>query len=240
MDTAVLRDRIIRKAKHFGADDAGVCLASDLLSGPTHRKFPLPEDIEDHHSILMFALNHPPEVPARDYYVIREGARYGNSEGNRQLMDISDRIGQWLSDEGIVSRDLHYYVERGGVFLKGAAVMAGLGTIGVNNLLIHPGYGPRIRLRAHLVETPLPSSTPLESDPCVDCGRPCLDVCPVGALGQAGYDWDRCRDLADYNAAKAVTRPAEGDKPATREHQCCRLCEFSCSYTGNLEKRYEH
>jgi len=235
MDTAALRDQIIQKAKDFGADDAGVCLASDLLSGPTHRKIPLPEGVENSHSIIVIALSHPPDEPKLDYYIIREGARYGNSEGNRQLMDISDRIGRWLSDEGVASHDLHYYVERGGVFLKDAAVLAGLGTIGINNLLIHPGYGPRVRIRAHVVITPLAPSIQLSFDPCLGCNRPCLDVCPVGALDQADYMWERCRDHADHNAAEAVIQPADGDQPATREHRCCRQCELFCSYTGTLE-----
>lgn len=240
MNTAAITDRIIRQAKHFGAHDAGVCQASDLLNGPTHKQFPLPEGVEDHHSILVFALSHPPEIPSLDYYIIREGARYGNSEGNKQLMEISDRAGKWLNAEGLASLDLHYYVEMGGVFLKGAAVLAGLGTIGVNNLLIHPDYGSRIRLRARLVEEPLTPCTPLRSDPCTGCDRPCLDVCPAQAFDKDGYIWERCRDHADHNAAESVIHPADGDYPATREHRCCRMCEISCSYIGKLEQKRPH
>ncbi len=240
MDTAVQRDRVIRKAKDFGADDAGVCLASDLLGGPTHRIFPLPEGIEDHHSILVFALSHPPDEPALDYYIIRDGAQFGNTEGNRKLMGVSNDVGRWLNDEGIVSRDLHYYVERGGVFLKGAAVLAGLGTIGMNNLFIHPGYGPRIRLRAHLVETSLSPSAPLNFDPCMDCDRPCFDVCPEEALTEAGYTWDKCHVSMVRNFTESVILPGDEDKPAARETHCCRMCELSCSYVGSSESNDRH
>ena len=148
MNPTVFKDNVIEKALEFGADDAGVCLAADLLGGPTHRRFPLPEGINMDHAVLVVALSHPVEEPQLDYFIRREGYRFGNSEGNRRLMDISSHLGQWLAEEGISSRDLHYYVEMGGVFLKGAAVLAGLGCIGVNNLFIHPGYGPRIRFRA--------------------------------------------------------------------------------------------
>lgn len=237
MDTAALRDRVIRNTKDFGADDAGVCLAADLLGSRTHLRFPLPEGIEDHHSILVLALNHPPDEPALDYFVKRDGARFGNSEGNRHLMDISDRVGRWLSDEGIASRDLHYYVEWGGVFLKEAAVLAGMGTIGMNNLLIHPGYGPRIRLRAHLVETPLAPSAPLDFDPCSGCHQPCLDVCPEAALDHAGYLTDRCQARSDHDIAEAVILSVDEGKPTTRESHACRVCELSCSYTGTLEAK---
>ncbi|MDF1527417.1 MAG: hypothetical protein P1S59_14395, partial [bacterium] len=61
METVTLTNRILQKVKDFGADDAGVCLASDLLSGPTHQKFPLPEGVQNHHFILVFALGHPPD-----------------------------------------------------------------------------------------------------------------------------------------------------------------------------------
>lgn len=235
MDPTALRDRIVRKTMEFGADDAGVCLASQLLSGSTHRKFPLPEGIEDHHSILVFALSHPPGEPELDYFIRKEGFRFGNSKGNKLLMEISSRIGQWLEEEGIASRDLHYYVEMGGVFLKGAAVLAGLGVMGVNNLFMHPGYGPRIRLRAHLVETPLTSSVVLDFDPCADCLQPCLDACPEGAFDERGYDQATCQARFDRDDAEGIILPADGDHPAAREIHFCRECELYCSYTGNME-----
>jgi epoxyqueuosine reductase len=235
MDTAVLRDQIILKTINFGADAAGVCLVTDLLSGPTHRKFPLPDGIEKHHAILVFALVHPPDRPELDYYIRKDGFRFGNSRGNIQLMDISENIHQWLSSEGFISRDLHYYVERGGVFLKGAAVLAGLGTIGVNNLLIHPEYGARIRFRAHLVDTPLVPSEPLDFDPCSGCYRPCLDACPEEGLNDSGYLTDRCQNRLDRDFDEGVDLPAVGGNPPAVEIHCCRACEFACSYIGTLE-----
>jgi epoxyqueuosine reductase len=235
METAALRDMIIRKTLEFGADDAGICLAADLLRGPTHSRFPLPAGIEDGHSIIVFGLNHPPDKPELDHFVKRDGARFGNSEGNRRLMGISEQIGQWLGEEGFVSRDLHYYVERGGVYLKGAAVLSGLGTIGLNNLLIHPGYGARVRFRAHLVERALTPSTPLDFDPCSGCSRPCLNVCPEGALDQNGYFTDRCQVRLNRDMEEGEVLPGKGDDPPAREAHCCRLCELSCTHTGTLE-----
>ena len=235
MDPVIFRDRIIEKSLELGADDAGVCLASDLLRGPTHRKFTLPEGLEDHHSVLVIALRHPVEEPELDYFVKREGFRFGNSEGNRRLMEVSREIGLWFEEEGITSRDLHYYVERGGVFLKGAAVLAGLGTIGFNNMLINPQYGARIRFRAHLIDAPLKPSVPLRFDPCSACPMPCLEVCPAGALDREGYSSKRCQDRFDHDYEQGTIKPAEGDQPASREVRYCRDCEFACTYLGTLE-----
>jgi len=50
--------------------------------------------------------------------------------------------------------------------LKDAAVLAGLGCIGKNNLLLTPEYGSRVRLRAFTIDLVLPSTGPLPFDPC--------------------------------------------------------------------------
>jgi epoxyqueuosine reductase len=230
------RDKIIQKAIELGADDAGICLADELLDVSTHRKFPMPEGIKKQHSILVMALNHPASRLDLDYFVKYEGFRFGNSEGNKRLKSISDSIGQWLSKEGLVSRDLHYYVEMGGVFLKEAAVLAGLGFIGKNNLLIHPGYGARIRFRAHLIERPLRPSAPPAFDPCRECDEPCLYVCPARALDNKGYHHDACLAYMDRQAAESPLLLSGCKGQPLREVQSCRICEFACSYRGIQER----
>ena len=170
-----------------------------------------------------------------DYFIKKEGRQYGNSEGNRRLMDLSNHVGNWLKKKGIYSRDLHYYVQRGGVFLKGAAVLAGLGTIGVNNLLIHPRYGPHIRFRAHLVDAPLDPSTPLDFEPCAGCDRPCLDICPAKALDPEGYHHDECQEYMDLQAARSPVLGPDDDGLTRREIRSCRICELACTFKGTRE-----
>lgn len=236
MDPIALRDKIVEKAREFGADDAGVCLAADLLEGPTHQKFALPEGVKKDHFILVFGLNHPEDQPALDHFIKKSGFRFGNSEGNRRLMKISDLLGQWFLEEKIASRDLHYYVERGGVFLKGAAVLAGLGTIGLNNLLIHPGYSTRIRFRARLIDIPLAASEPLVFKPCEGCERPCLDSCPERAFGKYGYDTLKCQVRLDRDFEEGFPVYASDGSVTAVEAHCCRICEFACSYKGTMER----
>ncbi|OEU84203.1 MAG: hypothetical protein BA873_15555 [Desulfobulbaceae bacterium C00003063] len=60
---------------------------------------------------------------------------------------------KWLRKEhSLDSQPLPYNVEKGGLFLKDAAVISGLGIIGQNNLLFHPEWGSRIRLCSILIE----------------------------------------------------------------------------------------
>ncbi len=104
--------------------------------------------------------------------------------------------------------------------------MAGLGTIGANNLLVTPQYGPRVRLRALVLDCPLEPTGPVEFDPCAACGTPCLQACPRGALvasggGQVHYSRAACSGQMLSDEADA----ASSQDGVTRY---CRRCELVC------------
>lgn len=77
------------------------------------------------------------------------------------------------------------------VSLRHAAVEAGLGTLGTNQLLITDSFGPRVRLMAILTEASLVPDTPMEDEYCDDCGI-CIEQCPAGAISEEGVDIRRC------------------------------------------------
>jgi len=98
--------------------------------------------------VLVLALVHDEGESELDWW---DGER--GTPGNRRLESIAKSLRQWLKED--LNSDAHllpYHVEKGGIFLKDAAVLAGLGTIGMNNLLITPEFGPRVRLRALLLD----------------------------------------------------------------------------------------
>jgi len=80
-----------------------------------------------------------------------------------------------------------------GLFLKDAGVLAGLGVIGKNNLLITREYGPRIRLRAVSTSAELEPDPILEHDFCRGCDL-CLKACPSNAFRTGKYDRATCLD----------------------------------------------
>ncbi len=97
--------------------------------------------------MLVLGLHHPKADPRLDYW------ERGDTWGNRRLREISLELQHWLRwTYHVYAYPLPYHVEKGGVFLKDAADLSGIGIIGRNNLLVHPSWGPRIRLRALLLE----------------------------------------------------------------------------------------
>jgi ferredoxin len=108
-----------------------------------------------------------------------------------------------------------------------AAVAAGLGRFGLNNLLLTPEYGPRQRLVSLITEAPLNADPMLSNPVCLGdkCGT-CLRKCPAKAFGKtrevnlgclqeqmAEFDPERCRGYY---------------KDAAKGSQCSRECMVSC------------
>jgi len=86
---------------------------------------------------------------------------------------------------------------RGPLSLAHAAVEAGLGTLGLNLMLLTPEFGPRVMLGAVLTHAELEPDRPLDAPLCPGetCGR-CLVACPADAIDQWRLDKARCAPLA--------------------------------------------
>ncbi len=76
---------------------------------------------------------------------------------------------------------------QGSRFLRLAAVQAGLGTLGLNLMLLTPRFGPRVVLTGMLTDLPLEPDAPLAQELCPGvegCGR-CAAICPEDAIPRA-------------------------------------------------------
>lgn len=80
------------------------------------------------------------------------------------------------------------------------AAEAGLGTLGVSNLLLTPEHGARVRFVALVTDAPLEAGKPLAKSPCQPekCGHACVRACPAGALSEDGSPTDKARCLKYY------------------------------------------
>ncbi len=74
------------------------------------------------------------------------------------------------------------------ISLKHAAVAAGLGEFGLNNLFLSSEYGARVLLAAVATDAELKPDPPFSGKLCDLCGA-CVKVCPMNALrNPKGYD----------------------------------------------------
>lgn len=259
---------ILAQARAFGADLAGIANVDDLKPSPSHQiseKIPEFAGVgttfvagrrrgivhwpEGAASAIVIAMAHPPEKPELDWWIT--GASTGNTAGNALLMSVVDNLADWLEqDLRIQSFKLPYHIEHGAVYMKDAAVTAGLGCVGKNNLLITPRYGPRQRLRVMLIEPDLPSTGPIDFDPCQACPAPCRKACPEHAFsktvftradygidelpGRSGvYSRIQCNRQMEINIADGEAIAIQGQAAMGRRVKYCRECELACPVGSN-------
>ena len=192
-----LSEKIIAKAISLGATMAGIASVDVLKQSPSHRIYPIigldldkrwqesendarnervawPEDAK---SAVVIGVEHNPAEPELDWW---DGK---GTPGNRILIRIAKELSAWIENSFTVrTYKPPYMIEKGGLFLKDAAVLAGLGCIGRNNLVVTPDYGPRIRFRALLLGCEARPTGPRDFNPCPDCQQPCRRACPIKAF----------------------------------------------------------
>ena len=84
-------------------------------------------------------------------------------------------------------------------------VLAGLGWIGRNNLLVNQKLGSQFRLVSILTSMPLKTDKPVKND-CNQC-RLCVKMCPSGAIQETPADFDQIKcfeKLKSFQAQRQV------------------------------------
>lgn len=240
---------IVQKAVEFGASLAGLASVQDLKKSPTYGiydKSPYYDGYsgvewpEQAKTVLVLALEHPSDEPELDWW---SEDIPGRTAGNRILMRISMKLKKWLKEKyDINAEPLPYPVEKGGLFLKDAAVLAGLGIIGNNNLLITPEYGPRVRLRALFLDEVMEPTRLEDFSPCAECDGPCHTACPENAFSSGNYLVSSCEPEMRRNRANLVevAGGVVGIDSSCVVEKFCRACELACpvhSPTDNSPKK---
>ncbi len=197
-----LTEKIVEKVTSLGASVAGVASVDSLKASPSHQIYPkigmnlevhrqnVKDDVKtdeviwpsDAVSVVIIGVAHNVDKPELDWW---DGK---GTPGNRILIRINKTLSEWIENTfSVKTYKLPYFVEKGGIFLKDATVMAGLGCLGKNNLVITPEYGPRVRFRSLLLNREAEVTGPVEFHPCEDCIQPCRKSCPVNAFQKTVY-----------------------------------------------------
>ena len=265
--------RIINKAIEMGAAMAGIARVEILKKSPSHeilKKIGMGTDgvgsasgESDENeirwpvnakSVVVIAVSHPKNKPELDWW---DG--YKGTPGNRILIRINRELSKWIEETlGIITHKLPYFIEKGGIYLKDAAVLAGLGCIGKNNILVTPELGPRVRLRAMLLEEELTPTGPIDFDPCDACEEFCRKACPQKAFDKIVFSEaemgmvtlpgrNGCFSRPDCNIrmgmdidnseidVKEMEQSAVDVEDVSQTQKCiryCRRCELACP-SGN-------
>ena len=107
---------------------------------------------------------------------------------------------------------------------KFAAVNAGLGWIGKNDVLVTKRYGPRIRLAVILLRGRFPCGQKTVKSSCPGTCRKCVDICPYHALHGTLWDIDTLRAaIIDHELCRR-----ERSQPG--RNRDCGLCMAACPY----------
>ena len=156
---------------------------------------------------------------------------------NNLLDSYGYRLATFLSEKGYPSvwipRDgygsIEVLKERPYAFFshRHAAYCAGLGTFGLNNAILTPRYGPRVRFASIITTADIPGDPLIDDQLCVKCQR-CVTICPVHAVSAEGYP----KGLTDKVAC--ATRSAELRERYIAPCGCCiKVCPI-----GNDREQY--
>jgi len=170
-----------------GADLVGIAKAESLTPAPQGHR---PTDyLPTARSIISFActLNRGPvlNLPrSRNEYLLEFEC------ANTLLNNLGQKTAKFLESNNFTSIAFPATASigdasrlMGDISLKHAAVAAGLGLFGVNNLVLTPQYGSRVRFGMVITEAELIPDQPLNEELCTKCGN-CVKACPSGALSR--------------------------------------------------------
>jgi epoxyqueuosine reductase len=143
------------------------------------------------------------------------------------LEALSARLARRLREQGWQAEHLTFEDSLAYVDLKAAAVAAGLGVWGKNNLVVTRRYGPQVRFGAVFTSADLARDHPLQDYFCPSCTL-CWNACPTQAIGPGGFVRDLC--LAEFNPTREMAARQERELPRlTRTTRLqCIACLTAC------------
>jgi epoxyqueuosine reductase QueG len=165
----------------------------------------------------------------QNYFYRQTGYNMVNDFLNRLALSVSNFLESWgylsLFFPATYGTEVQELIRRtipsgwGLLSQRHAAVRAGLGEFGLNNVVLTPEYGPRIRFNSVITEADLTHSPLLTQKVCLgeSCSI-CLQSCPGAISLRSGFDPE----------AVWYDTPARTNIAACRELSCQHYCLGRC------------
>ena len=144
---------------------------------------------------------HLPSLESSPSIQYREMYRTVNALLDQYTYRIAERLNRAGHPSVSIPRDgyagIDVLIEKPIAFFshRHAAYLAGLGTFGLNNTLLTPGYGPRVRFGSVFTTLEMEPDPVQTTDLCIRCME-CVDRCPVRAVSSLGYPEGRTNKMA--------------------------------------------
>jgi len=184
-----LEDEIKAHARSLGADLVGITATKRWAEQPLIEEDFFPQSLWPlARSVIVMGMQMPlpivdttPSPLHKELYDIV----------NRELDSVAFRLVQFLNRKG---HPAFFFTRDGYVSMKAlrekpqaafshihAAYYAGLGTVGMNRVLLTPEFGPRVRLVSVFTAAELNSDPMMTEDLCIKCNL-CAKCCPSSAI----------------------------------------------------------
>jgi epoxyqueuosine reductase QueG len=230
-----MKDKIKTFARGMGVDDIGIASVNDYQSP---RSPDIAKLFPEARSIVVLAYSELSNCESLSPQIAMNGrldlmaflrscnyqmARYLELELNAKAMSVPATFPMEMAREtkGLI----------GDVSLRHAAVAAGLGAIGRNNLVYHPRFKCKVIFSAVLIDLEIEPNPPVQDELCTKCNL-CVENCPAGALNEEGKtDVMKCmRVLEPYGLGanirfwtKLVESPQDEQKAMLKDVEYWRL-----------------
>jgi epoxyqueuosine reductase len=180
-------------------------------------------------SIIALAMRYSPPPEFENLPLEGRVAAYALGEDYHEI--LSDRLRALSRDLDVLAgspRQHRAYVDTGPVLEREIASRAGLGWIGRNSMLIHPGMGSFFYLAVILTDLDFPPDPPFAFDRCGKCDR-CVRACPTGCiLPDRTIDSRRC--IAYWTIEHRGPVPSEIRGRLGRWVFGCDICQIVCPW----------
>ena len=208
----ITAEEVKEQAKKLGADLVGVCSAQTLNENPPDAKWPqVPGRIwQNCRSVILLAKRIPWGMFMTEGRPIKQSTP---QQVMSRLENIALDLAYFVEERGfnavaLPMQQTDMDLKRGTygpLSLRHAAVEAGLGTLGLNLMLLTPEYGPRVYVTAVLTDAEIEPDKRQEKQLCLGaaCGR-CLMVCPADAIKHWGLDKRLCSTKAQIHGISSL------------------------------------